>query len=649
METEPQNESEAKYIDNVVLKLIWKKTGLLFIKPKQGMHYIIPDNLREFVSLVDLLQSMDNCENNLELMGKNIDTFQEYFINSWCTKNLSYTYNNILKEFLEIDLEYKNQYIVKKLCNLIEFSDYEEMPYAQSVERIKIHRLDAIKFITKITNSLNVDIGEIISTLKTFKQYSFDKDAPKFIFSIKTLYSIYLTKFIKVSSMYTDARILLGGSLYNFNYNFLLPRRCDFSFNLNYNDIKLYNGSKTIKDAVTNIIENKSLITNNNLDMLNISHQNIKKHIQIMEWLNYFTFYSDKIDFEILKIRNKGFENFKANLNEPYYSIPLNIEDPDIYISTGMLTFVLNLLNPKENFKNHFALSLYESDLIENVPVFSLTKTICEWQKTYKTVLPIYSIEFIEHLTDDLNLAFKKEHKKDRENFEIFINAINNVIESIFEKNKYIYSNKDIQSFKNAYIKCPLINFMFKDEELDNNVLLSKEDITYLWSQFKFDNFSHSSQSEIYSEFRLKKVPLKNGLIPFTENDIKILSDLKNFFKKPSRKTIPSNLKRINNISNILDKYKDYNKCNEFIKAFLKINDELTQISNLPSGHKLRSQGLTKASNDILNQLNMLTEEFKKVNNDMEVKKLYYNDIAVSIDPSKETSEETTVVDTVNS
>lgn len=70
-------------IEKGILKLIYEKTGLIYIAKPNEIHPVIPITLRELVNLISLLGDMsDNQRENLEL-------FEQYFCNVWLENNLS--------------------------------------------------------------------------------------------------------------------------------------------------------------------------------------------------------------------------------------------------------------------------------------------------------------------------------------------------------------------------------------------------------------------------------------------------------------------------------------------------------------------------------------------------------------------------------
>ena len=51
-------------IQELIMRLIYEKTGLIFVKPKTYIHDIIPRTMRELVNFLSILNKMPNIKNN---------------------------------------------------------------------------------------------------------------------------------------------------------------------------------------------------------------------------------------------------------------------------------------------------------------------------------------------------------------------------------------------------------------------------------------------------------------------------------------------------------------------------------------------------------------------------------------------------------
>lgn len=79
-------------IQKGILKLIYEKTGLVYIAKPNEIHPLIPVTLRELVNLISLLGDMAGNK------GENLEAFEQYFCNVWLENNLSDEYASIVRQ-----------------------------------------------------------------------------------------------------------------------------------------------------------------------------------------------------------------------------------------------------------------------------------------------------------------------------------------------------------------------------------------------------------------------------------------------------------------------------------------------------------------------------------------------------------------------
>lgn len=79
-------------IQKGILRLIYEKTGLVYIAKPNEIHPLIPVTLRELVNLISLLGDMS------ENRGENLEAFEQYFCNVWLENNLSDKYAAIVRK-----------------------------------------------------------------------------------------------------------------------------------------------------------------------------------------------------------------------------------------------------------------------------------------------------------------------------------------------------------------------------------------------------------------------------------------------------------------------------------------------------------------------------------------------------------------------
>lgn len=515
-----QNEDVIKegFIDDVILQMILEKTGLVFLKPQYGIHYLIPGNLREVQHYISFLASMSDLNDVPSDMEVNLNRFEDYFIHQWALKYLSDDYVNFINSFTNEDLVLKNKFIVIRLIDLIVMKSNEKNNDV-IYKNLSLRESEAIRtIIQKSNNPCNISIGDVLFVLKFFATERNEEEAYRLVFAIKTLYSIYLTKLIKIEKDYENARILLGGSIYEFKtINFIRNKRNEFDpinfvntnrehiEDLQYDVLKLSQNGPTIKEVIDKInVKKGEIIENSKKNNQPVSKEVIPiateaqpkeeviensviedilvKEFQIVEWLHYFVIYIGQVDSR----SGFGLNDFRNSENIYYNSKKLGFNVK--YFTVNILSFITNLLQPSEKFNQTFGFLFSDSaDVDITIPKFTLLPSIKEWVSKYGTVIPLNSIEFIENLLDDLSSEIEAKDKKrvlepeyeEYEKFELVIKCIATSMEKILDKNNIDELQKN--NILDAYKTCPLISFIFSD--IQNTNKFDKEDIKKIWSR----------------------------------------------------------------------------------------------------------------------------------------------------------------------
>ncbi|MDE6982443.1 MAG: hypothetical protein K2P60_13745, partial [Lachnospiraceae bacterium] len=71
---------------------IYKKTGIVFLKPEEGMHPFLPHTLRQLTHLLKLLLDMEMADapyGEAQKLKHNICSLKDYFLDYWCCSQLS--------------------------------------------------------------------------------------------------------------------------------------------------------------------------------------------------------------------------------------------------------------------------------------------------------------------------------------------------------------------------------------------------------------------------------------------------------------------------------------------------------------------------------------------------------------------------------
>ncbi|WP_338661014.1 hypothetical protein [Paraclostridium sordellii] len=207
IEIRPDNGQKIEYTNGVqecVLGMIYRKTGLIFIKPKEGIHQLIPDNMRELQNLLAILSKLDdidfyineNINKNETFIGihpknrqdliKNVDVFEKYFYATWIKRNLDSKCINIIEEFKLKPIEAKNKFIIGKLAELKLLENEES-----KINTLQIYEFG--EYVDTKNKSYNLSLGDVLDVLDINKDYD-SENMQKLKFAIKTVYSLEIHK-----------------------------------------------------------------------------------------------------------------------------------------------------------------------------------------------------------------------------------------------------------------------------------------------------------------------------------------------------------------------------------------------------------------------------------------------------------------------
>lgn len=134
------NESITDFQEQI-FRLIYRKTGIIFLTHQRNLHFIIPDNMRllgHFLSM--LVQMQDVCSPDdissaffsgegvkqlehlaiLQVRLQNLQRFRDYFLNTWVSNNLDYNHAEVIKDLDAVDVSRKVNFVcetMKKMLN----------------------------------------------------------------------------------------------------------------------------------------------------------------------------------------------------------------------------------------------------------------------------------------------------------------------------------------------------------------------------------------------------------------------------------------------------------------------------------------------------------------------------------------------------
>ncbi len=165
-------------VKEAITRTIFWKTGYLFYNSKGHSSWIIPRNLRSLRQLLHLLFTMpDREKNDKNKHHANQHLFKNYFYHVW-TQQLDDSYRDKIKWILYNDNNLTfNKFVITQLASLLQCdsgkNNFEELlkPY---------------------NYSYNISLGEVMNVLEYVGRNETDIQLQRFLFFIRSLYSIKL-------------------------------------------------------------------------------------------------------------------------------------------------------------------------------------------------------------------------------------------------------------------------------------------------------------------------------------------------------------------------------------------------------------------------------------------------------------------------
>ena len=176
-------ESDKGYdVQEQILRLIYRKTGLIFLKHKDSLHYIIPDNMRMINHFLTMLIQMEDVEEpdgesplfycpasadleehrqRLRNRQKNIQRFRDYFMNVWISNNLMNDEIDKINGMEKANLTDKMSY----LCSILDRESRDIVGYVSYTDMLK--KLEAAE-IEILNGKREISYKKFIFAVHTF-------------------------------------------------------------------------------------------------------------------------------------------------------------------------------------------------------------------------------------------------------------------------------------------------------------------------------------------------------------------------------------------------------------------------------------------------------------------------------------------------
>lgn len=165
-------------VEQVIPELIFIKTRYLFYNSKKHVSYIVPRNLRDLRQLLKLLVQMPGYSNEDETIrhSYNKEQFLQYLLNDWRDINLKEDYRQDVDKVIAVKrYDELNSTMIRVLSD-----------YYQSDQNAIVNLIDSRN------RPYNISLGDVMTMMKLVEGVKMNDDSRKFLFFLKSLYSIRL-------------------------------------------------------------------------------------------------------------------------------------------------------------------------------------------------------------------------------------------------------------------------------------------------------------------------------------------------------------------------------------------------------------------------------------------------------------------------
>lgn len=204
-----------------LLNYLHRKTGLFFLAPQEGLHDLLPSNMRELMHFLLYFSAMEDVKANYQTIKdyifnvdqkhndetltklrqwrENLKRFQTYLLEIWSASNLRTESRNILVELSRCSGRLMHQYLLQVLPG---YYAWECAQRSKGGEKLYTYRQQFInecaQFGAYSTDSeenhmdySNDCYADVLTALRVLEEFSQGDRERKFIYAVRLYYSIY--------------------------------------------------------------------------------------------------------------------------------------------------------------------------------------------------------------------------------------------------------------------------------------------------------------------------------------------------------------------------------------------------------------------------------------------------------------------------
>lgn len=173
-------------LQDLILRYIFEKTGLIFINPDKTLHRIIPNNTRNIANFLSVLNGLEDIpfkanlnditKKDIQIRLSNLEKFESFFLNTWIETNVDHSFIRFINEWSSLPITLKNQ-------RLINYIKKQYLSFSENSQPLN----NRIRHNT-------YSLYDVIYNLEQLEKLDSQEITARFVFAIKTLYTILLNK-----------------------------------------------------------------------------------------------------------------------------------------------------------------------------------------------------------------------------------------------------------------------------------------------------------------------------------------------------------------------------------------------------------------------------------------------------------------------
>ena len=208
-----------------LLNYLHRKTGLFFVAPQEGLHDLLPSNMRELMHFLLYFSAMEDVKANYQTIKdyifnvdqkhndetltklrqwrENLKRFQTYLLEIWSASNLRTESRNILVELSRCSGRLMHQYLLQVLPGYyaqkcVQRSEVEEVytyrqQFINECAQFGAYSVDSEENHMDYSNDCYADV---LTALRVLEEFSQGDREQKFIYAIRLYYSIHMHRML---------------------------------------------------------------------------------------------------------------------------------------------------------------------------------------------------------------------------------------------------------------------------------------------------------------------------------------------------------------------------------------------------------------------------------------------------------------------